>query len=390
MDLITDLPPASGHDSIVVFVDLFTKLAHFAPTTKTCTAQELARLFLANVYRHHSLPEVIVSDRDPRITSVFFRTLFRRLGTNFNMSTAYHPQTDGQTERTNRTLQQILRSFVHPLHDDWPDLLPVAEAAYNTSLSASTGTTPFAATYGFEPRTPATIQVPPAPSPQPTADSYLARLKDTHALLRANLEKAKAEQAAGVNAHRRDATFEVGDQVRLDTEHLQLADQPCPKFRDRFVGPFTVAEVISPVVYRLHLPAAMRRVHPTFHITRLQRWTANPATEFPGRVVPDRPLPAAGDYVGNAYEVASISAAKIGPDPQYRGQALLFRVHWAAPYESPEHDSWEPLRNVSRLDALALFLGTPAWAAFKASPGYAAFRRRYPRKLPCTPAWLAG
>ncbi len=123
MDLITDLPPADGFDSIAVFVDTFTKMAHFAPTTKTVTAQRLASLFLDTVVKHHGLPTSIVSDRDPRIMSEFWHSLFARFGVKLHPSTAYHPQTDGQTERTNRTLEQILRAYVHPNQDDWPSLI---------------------------------------------------------------------------------------------------------------------------------------------------------------------------------------------------------------------------------------------------------------------------
>mgnify|MGYP002655008442 CR=1 FL=1 len=384
MDLITDLPQSGGYDTIVSFVDLFTKAAHFTPTNKTCSAQQLATLFLNNVYRHHSLPKVLVSDRDPRITSVFFKTLFTKLGSRFNISTSYHPQTDGQTERTNRTIQQILRSYVHPFHDDWADYLPIAEAAYNQAVSSATGVSPFEAMYGYMPRTPATAAL--SPSHVPAADSYIRRMEDIRALIRANLEKAKAQQSVHADTHHRDLIFSIGDKVRLDTEHLQLVDQPCSKFRDRYVGPFTVAEVISPVVYRLNLPASMTRVHPVFHISRLLPWHED--TEHPNHVPPDRPMPAVTDSFTNGYLVHKLLDVKIGPDPRYRGQALLFKVKWASPYEGDEHDTWEPYRNVAKLDALQDFLTTPAWHRFKTSNAYTAFRRKYPRKLPSLPSWL--
>ena len=132
LDLITDLPLSEGHDSIVVFVDMLTKMAHFAPTNKTLDTTGLAHLFMQHVVKHHGLPKVLVSDRDPRMTSEFWRSLFNQLGFRLNMSTAYHPQTDGQTERTNRMLDQILCTFVHPFHGDWAKNLPMAEFGYRT------------------------------------------------------------------------------------------------------------------------------------------------------------------------------------------------------------------------------------------------------------------
>ncbi|KAJ9520936.1 hypothetical protein QJQ45_014130 [Haematococcus lacustris] len=144
MDLITQLPStAAGHDAIVVFVDKLTKMIHAVPTTTTVTAPILARIFFDHVFRLHGLPKVIVSDRDPRFTAAFWKELFHLTGTHLNMSTANHPQTDGQTERANRTLEDMLRNFVSPHHDDWDTHLTAAEFAYNSSVHAATGFTPF-------------------------------------------------------------------------------------------------------------------------------------------------------------------------------------------------------------------------------------------------------
>ncbi|KAJ9532153.1 hypothetical protein QJQ45_003946 [Haematococcus lacustris] len=127
MDLITQLPStAAGHDAIVVFVDKLTKMIHAVPTTTTVTAPILARIFFDHVFRLHGLPKVIVSDRDPRFTAAFWKELFHLTGTHLNMSTANHPQTDGQTERANRTLEDMLRNFVAPHHDDWDTHLTAA------------------------------------------------------------------------------------------------------------------------------------------------------------------------------------------------------------------------------------------------------------------------
>ena len=119
LDFITDLPTtAAGFDAILTFVDRFTKQCHFIPTNKSVGVVETAALFIREIYRLHGLPTSIISDRDPRFTSHFWQAIFKHLGTKLNISTSYHPQTDGQSERANRTILEMLRHFVHPLHDD--------------------------------------------------------------------------------------------------------------------------------------------------------------------------------------------------------------------------------------------------------------------------------
>ena len=155
MDLMTDLPTtAEGHDSIVVFCCRLTKMLHFVPCCKTVTAPQLASLFVQHVFRAHGLPKNIVSDRDPRFTLHFWKTVFTLLGTTLNMSTAFHPQTDGPSERAFRTLQQMLRSYVSPRQNDWEECVPLLEFAYNNSKQASTGFSPFVLCYGRAPATP--------------------------------------------------------------------------------------------------------------------------------------------------------------------------------------------------------------------------------------------
>jgi hypothetical protein len=120
MDLITDLPPtARKHDAVVTFVDRLSKLVHFAPTTKTVDATELARIFMETWHKHHGTPKVIISDRDPRFQGHFWKAYFDKLGTQLRFSTAFHPQTDGQSERANRTLEEVLRHFVSARQDNW-------------------------------------------------------------------------------------------------------------------------------------------------------------------------------------------------------------------------------------------------------------------------------
>jgi hypothetical protein len=361
---------------------MLTKQAHFVPTNKTITAEDFASLFLHHVYRLHGLPSLLVSDRDPRFTSDFWQSLMRPLGTRLNISTAYHPQTDGQTERTNRTLEQILRAYVHPFHDNWSTLLPLVEFAYNNAEHASTTTTPFFANYGFHPSTPATVSLPNHP---PAAD-YLRNLQDVITFIKNQLELAKRQQEEQTNRHRRDLTFAIGDQVKLDTSDLRLFNQPSKKLRERYIGPFKIAAVISPVAYKLHLPPSMSKVHPVFHVSKLLPWRID--YEFPDHPTPDHPTPSASDapptgefYLDYILDVKCDIYADTGK-PE-----LLFRVRWSEPYNSPEHDTWEPYRHVKGRDALTAFLTTPVWQAFKISQQYKDFLKAHPRTVPNTPAW---
>ncbi|KAE9079658.1 hypothetical protein PF007_g23361 [Phytophthora fragariae] len=165
MDFIFGLPPdAKSRTGVLVFVDRFTKMVHLIPVSDTVTVAEIAAHFIDCVFRHHSLPESIVSDRDPRFTSAFWSSLFQLLGTKLSMSTAAHPETDGQTERVNRVLEDVLRSYATSFAS-WSSFLPLAEFALNNAEHASTGLTPFFANNARHPRVPALIAVghPTAP-----------------------------------------------------------------------------------------------------------------------------------------------------------------------------------------------------------------------------------
>jgi hypothetical protein len=391
MDLMTDFPSSPSlvtgqtFDSIATFVCMLTKMAVFVPIHKSISSQQLSHVVFEHVVSKHGLPEVLVSDRDPRITADFWQSLFKRLGSKLNLSTSHHPETDGQTERTHRTIEQILRAYVEPHHEDWVTWLPIAEFAYNNSVHSSTHQTPFLANYGYNPLVPASLSVPAPRSP--AASSYLDIIRDVQLSIARELALSKAQQAAQADLHRRPLTFKKGDRVRLSSQNLALLDHPSSKLRPRFLGPFTVTSVISPVAVKLALPAAMSRVHPVFHVSKLLPWTDNPDAEFPDRPAPNQPIPAAKDYVyGDSYEVHSILDVKIAVDPDStarpKASCLFFLVSWAAPYHDPSNDRWEPLRSLSRLDALRSFLLSPSWASFAVSLPYKAFSKKYPAKIP--------
>jgi hypothetical protein len=363
------------YDSVITFVCMLTKQCFLVRANKTITARQLAHIFIDNIYSKKGLPSLLVSDRDPRFTSEFWKSLFSQLGTKLNLSTSHHPQTDGQTERTHRSIEQILRAYVHPNHDDWSNWLPFVEFAYNSSIHSSTHQSPFYANYGFNPTTPASLL---NPDPASSSSDFLENIEQVQTCIKRELELAKAQQAAQADKHRRPLSFSVGDRVRLSTDYITLLNQPSAKLRHRFLGPFKVLEVVSPVSYRLELPASMR-VHPVFHVSRLLPWIENPP-DLPTRQIPDQQIPSAKDYVyGEAYEAHSITDVKIMVDPASRVKALslFFRVKWSPPYHDPSQDTWEPYKNVKRLTVMKDFLKSHQWQAFSATEEYKTFARKY-------------
>eukprot|EP00798_Chlamydomonas_sp_ICE-L_P014004 gene14005-19938_t len=196
-------------------------------------------------------------------------------------------------------------------------------------------------------------------------------------------------EAADYMSHLKDVQA-VGDQVRLSSDFISLYDQPSAKLRHRFLGPFTVLECIpttDPTAYKLDLPSSMSRVHPVFHVSRLLPWTPNNEDEFPGRHIPNRPIPAAKDYVyGDAYEVDRILDVKIAQDPASRARPkadnIFFLVKWAPPYQDPSEDTWEPYRNLKSLDAMNVFLRSPEYHTFTLTPAFLSFACKHKAKIP--------
>jgi hypothetical protein len=222
-------------------------------------------------------------------------------------------------------------------------------------------------------------------------------LREIQQTVARELELEKAIQTEQANRHRRDLKFSIGDQVRLSTEFINLFNQPSTKLRSRYIGPFTVLDTVpsgspNPVSYKLDLPPSMSRVHPVFHVSRLLPWTPNPSDQFPTRSTPAQPLPAASDYVhGDTYIVDRILDVKISRDPESRARPkadnIFFLVKWAAPYHDPSQDSWEPYRNLNKLDAMKSFLLSPAYKAFAATPAFARFVAKYRTKVPKLVTW---
>ena len=224
MDLITHLPESDEYNAILVVVDRLTKMRHFIPCCSTCDAEEVARLFINHVWKLHGLPRTIVSDRGPQFVSEFWKHLTCRLGIQSLLSTAYHPETDGQTERANSFLEQYLRSQVSYLQDDWARWLPLAEFATNNATSESTRTSPFFANFGFHPRL---GFEPVEPGRQPAArdaEDLALKMKTVHEYLRSEICIAQAQHEKFANRKRSPARrFFENDLVWLDARNIKTA-----------------------------------------------------------------------------------------------------------------------------------------------------------------------
>ncbi len=194
MDFMVSLPPSKGFDAIMVVVDRFSKMAHFIPTKDEATAQEMGRLFFSHIFKHHGLLKDIVSDRDPKFISKFWWALWKRMGSELKMSTSFHPQTDGQTERVNLVIQQFLRNYVAVDQQDWVDHLELAEFCYNSKHYA-TGSTPFQMVTGKSTIVPMTWATQGQPSNDASEEVPMVTQLDEERkhlwdLAKANLEKA--------------------------------------------------------------------------------------------------------------------------------------------------------------------------------------------------------
>jgi hypothetical protein len=272
MDLITQLPRTKqGNDAIVVVVDKYSKMIHCIPTTTTVTAPQLAKLFFNEIVKHHGLPASIISDRDSRFTSSFWQHLWEQLGTKLAMSTAYHPQTDGQTERANRTIEEMLRAYVNTKQNDWDEYLAAIEIAYNNSKQTSTGFSPFYLNYGQHPTIPITTAIAKNSdnSNNASAEQMLEQLFSDLKLADNNVKRAQERQSHYTNLGRRDVEYEVGDKVLLSTTDLRLKMKITPKLTARYIGPFTIKRKLSPLNYELDLPSSFS-IHPVFHISKLR------------------------------------------------------------------------------------------------------------------------
>ena len=322
MDFITDLPPVEGFDSILVVVDQgLTKGVILIPCNKTVTAEDTAKLLLDNLYKRFGLPDKIISDRGPQFASKAFIKLLKLLGIKSALSTAYHPQTDGTTERVNQEIEAYLSIYCTSHPEEWLAALGTLEFTHNNRRHADRQKTPFELMFGDTP-----IAIPLS-----FENTKFPTIEDKMKTLIKNREEALAAHELGRSRmiERRRSTFtpfKLGDKVWLDTRNLKTNHHK--KIGPRREGPFEIIRVIGPVTYQLNLPKTWK-VHNVFHATLLRQYKE---TEVYGANFP-RPTPdlLEGEEV---YEVENILKHR------KRGRGHQYYVKWKG-YPISEA-SWEP------------------------------------------------
>ncbi|OMO99181.1 reverse transcriptase [Corchorus capsularis] len=269
MDFVLGLPRSRrGKDSIFVVVDRFSKMAHFIACTKTDDAINVTNLFFKEIVRLHGMPRTIVSDRDAKFLSHFWRTLWAKLGTKLLFSTTCHPQTDGQTEVVNRTLSTLLRALIKKNLRTWEDCLPHVEFAYNRSIHSTTGYSPFETVYGFNPLTPLDLLSLPL-SVQVDMDGQRKAdyFRELPARVRAQIEKKTQHYMKNANKGRKEVIFEPGDWVWLHLRKEKFPEKRKSKLLPRGDGPFQVLERINNNAYKLDLPNEYGTVSAIFNVS---------------------------------------------------------------------------------------------------------------------------
>ena len=339
MDFITDLPPVDGYDSILVIVDRFSKMAHFIPCTKTITSTGLSTLFINNIVRIHGLPNDIVSNQGPQFNSQFWNATLKNLNIQCNLSSAFHPQSDGQMERTNQTLEQYLRIYADPDQLNWVSNLPLAELAYNSTYHDSIEMSPFMATYGFEPSTNMDTEL--VPNTPPTVVEWITRINDNHQLAKIQLDWTANQMKKYADCKRCHVEFQVGDLVFLNWQNIPTKC-PCRKLDWKQFGPFSILEKINPVTYQLNLPQSFGRIHNAFHVSLLSK---KKQSTLIGRTN-ENPPPLLVDNDGELYEVEDILDSK-----KIDGK-IKYLIAWKG--YGPADNTWEPEQNLTDCRELLL------------------------------------
>jgi hypothetical protein len=333
MDMIVRLPTTRrGFDAVLVVVCRLSKYTWFIPCHTSATSADCARLVVDNVCKYVGLPDEIVSDRDKRFGGgKFSGELWRLYGVEHSPTTAYHPQSDGQTERMNKTLHEYIRNYIGPTHKDWDAKLTMAQFALNNSYSASIGSSPFYFVLGFHPKTPFTHQLMDDDGPVPDATAFALARNEQLLEAQRHLKRAQARMKLYYDRSKSPAQFCVGDMVLLSTRNLNMSG--CAKYIPRYVGPFMVTELVGTdskhgtLAYKLALPDDWQ-IHDVFHISSLKPFRVDLTTS----TLPPVP-PLLDDY---SYRIEHIVGHRLIPGTS---RSYMYRCHlWDT---TDENDGWE-------------------------------------------------
>ncbi|KAJ0545001.1 putative nucleotidyltransferase, Ribonuclease H [Helianthus annuus] len=271
MDFISGLPKSGSKDTILVVVDRFTKYGHFLPLKHPFTAVQVAQVMMDTVFKLHGCPQTIISDRDPLFLSLFWKEFLKLQGIDQALSTAYHPQSDGQTEVLNRCLETYLRCMAMSEPNTWVKWLSLAEWWYNTTWHSTIRMTPFKALYGIDP--PVHLPYIPGHTTVDSLEEWLNKREEMIGTLKHALERARNRMKQFADLKRSDRQFKLGDWVYLKLQpyvQSSLRLHRYSKITQKYFGPFQVIKKIGSAAYTLDLPAGSQ-LHPTFHVSLLKR-----------------------------------------------------------------------------------------------------------------------
>ena len=319
---------------ICVIIDQLTSMVHVVPSIQTYRATDIAELMFENVYKLHRIPERIISDRDSLFTSNFWKKLHQLIGTQLRMSLAFHPQTDGATERANRTITQMIQQYVHPDHKDWARKLPAIELAVNSARSSTTGFSPFQLNYGQNPSPMIWNVQEEFPGVRKFAEKMKLAIMSAHDSIIA----PRVSNTVQANRKCAPATYKIGDLVYISTKNISLPKGRARKLAPKFLGPFEITRILKEgATYQLALSEELleRGINPSFHASLLKPHVPSDDRRFPGR------LPVQIPGFGNKPEEWIIKA--ITP---HHGKGLNseFEIQWKA-----GDKTWAPYREVAHL-----------------------------------------